>query len=43
MNPDIFLFVDSLPRTSTNKVDYQGLTRRFLEHTRTTSVGAGLG
>jgi amino acid adenylation domain-containing protein len=29
MNPDIFVFVDSLPRTSTNKVDYQALIRRF--------------
>lgn len=29
MNPDIFVFVDSLPRTSTNKVDYQTLIRRF--------------
>jgi acyl-coenzyme A synthetase/AMP-(fatty) acid ligase len=25
MSPDTFLFVDALPRTSTNKVDYQGL------------------
>jgi acyl-coenzyme A synthetase/AMP-(fatty) acid ligase len=25
MNPDVFSFVDRLPRTSTNKVDYQGL------------------
>ena len=29
MNPDIFLFVDALPRTSTNKVDFQALTRAF--------------
>jgi amino acid adenylation domain-containing protein len=27
MNPDAFIFVDALPRTSTNKVDYQSLTR----------------
>ena len=27
MNPDVFVFVDSLPRTSTNKVDYQSLIR----------------
>jgi amino acid adenylation domain-containing protein len=27
MNPDVFVFVDSLPRTSTNKVDYQSLVR----------------
>ncbi len=29
MNPDIFVFVEDLPRTSTNKVDYQSLIRRF--------------
>lgn len=27
MSPDAFLFLDALPRTSTNKVDYQELTR----------------
>lgn len=27
MSPDVFTFVDALPRTSTNKVDYQGLNR----------------
>jgi acyl-coenzyme A synthetase/AMP-(fatty) acid ligase len=27
MNPDSFVFIDSLPRTSTNKVDYQALMR----------------
>jgi acyl-coenzyme A synthetase/AMP-(fatty) acid ligase len=27
MSPDVFQFLDALPRTSTNKVDYQGLTR----------------
>jgi acyl-coenzyme A synthetase/AMP-(fatty) acid ligase len=27
MNPDVFLFVEALPRTSTNKVDYQTLQR----------------
>jgi len=27
MNPDAFVFLDALPRTSTNKVDYQGLSR----------------
>ncbi len=31
MNPDLFVFLDSLPRTSTNKVDYQALTRKFQE------------
>jgi non-ribosomal peptide synthetase component E (peptide arylation enzyme) len=29
MNPDQFVFMESLPRTSTNKVDYQALTRKF--------------
>lgn len=29
MNPDVFLFTGDLPRTSTNKVDYQELIRRF--------------
>ena len=27
MNPDVFVFLDALPRTSTDKVDYQGLLR----------------
>jgi amino acid adenylation domain-containing protein len=27
MSPDAFVFLDALPRTSTNKVDYQGLQR----------------
>ena len=31
MNPDIFRFVDALPRTSTNKVDYQALLRATQE------------
>jgi acyl-coenzyme A synthetase/AMP-(fatty) acid ligase len=29
MNPDFFVFVDALPRTSTAKTDYQMLIRRF--------------
>jgi non-ribosomal peptide synthetase component E (peptide arylation enzyme) len=29
MNPDIFVFLDSLPRTSTDKVDYQALIRQL--------------
>lgn len=29
MSPDVFRFVEALPRTSTNKVDYQSLTRGF--------------
>ena len=31
MNPDSFTFVDSLPRTATNKVDYQSLVRALNE------------
>jgi acyl-CoA synthetase (AMP-forming)/AMP-acid ligase II len=27
MNPDVFVFVDALPRTSTDKVDYQSLSK----------------
>ncbi len=27
MSPDAFLFLEALPRTSTNKIDYQGLLR----------------
>ena len=27
MSPDVFVFVEALPRTSTNKIDYQGLTQ----------------
>jgi acyl-CoA synthetase (AMP-forming)/AMP-acid ligase II len=27
MSPDVFQFLDALPRTSTDKVDYQSLTR----------------
>lgn len=29
MSPDVFRFVDALPRTSTSKVDYQSLQRDF--------------
>jgi acyl-coenzyme A synthetase/AMP-(fatty) acid ligase len=29
MSPDVFVFVDVLPRTSTNKVDYQALLSSF--------------
>jgi amino acid adenylation domain-containing protein len=29
MNPDLFVFTDSLPRTSTNKVDYRALMGKF--------------
>jgi amino acid adenylation domain-containing protein len=29
MNPDIFVFANALPRTSTNKVDYQALIRQL--------------
>ena len=31
MNPDSFVFMDSLPRTSTNKVDYQSLTYQLTD------------
>jgi amino acid adenylation domain-containing protein len=31
MSPDVFRFIDALPRTSTNKVDYQTLQRGFAE------------
>ena len=37
MNPDVFIFVDALPRTSTNKADYQTMTRQFRE-----AIGARL-
>ena len=30
MSPDAFTFHDALPRTSTDKVDYQALTRLSL-------------
>jgi amino acid adenylation domain-containing protein len=29
MNPDFFIFIDALPRTSTDKTDYQGLIKKF--------------
>lgn len=35
MNPDSFVFMDSLPRTSTNKVDYQMLLRKLLGDAKT--------
>jgi acyl-coenzyme A synthetase/AMP-(fatty) acid ligase len=28
MNPDVFYFIDALPRTRSNKVDYQALIKR---------------
>jgi acyl-coenzyme A synthetase/AMP-(fatty) acid ligase len=31
MNPDLFVFMDRLPMTSTNKVDYQELSRALQE------------
>jgi len=31
MSPDVFAFADTLPRTSTDKMDYQALERRFRE------------
>ena len=38
MNPDQFIFVNSLPRTSTNKVDYQALGRQFEQEAALTTV-----
>jgi acyl-coenzyme A synthetase/AMP-(fatty) acid ligase len=29
MSPDVFIFLEAVPRTSTNKVDYQTLKRRL--------------
>ena len=31
MSPDLFTFVSALPRTSTNKVDYQALIQQLRE------------
>lgn len=31
MIPDVFIFLDRLPRTSTNKIDYHSLRRNFHE------------
>jgi len=31
MNPDRFVFHDAMPRTSSNKIDYQSLVRQFEE------------
>jgi len=39
MNPDVFVFLEALPRTSTNKVDYQGLVR--LQQPRSAVEAAG--
>jgi amino acid adenylation domain-containing protein len=30
MSPDVFVFLEALPRTSTDKVDYQGVARAYL-------------
>jgi amino acid adenylation domain-containing protein len=38
MNPDFFIFVDGLPRTSTAKTDYQELIRRFEVETATSGA-----
>lgn len=40
MNPDLFIFTDALPRTSTNKVDYQGLVRRYQQDGKPALVGS---
>jgi hypothetical protein len=34
MAPDVFTFHDALPRTSTDKTDYQALTRLSREGSR---------
>ena len=44
MNPDVFVFLDDLPRTSTNKVDYQALLTLFtsgppLQHAQVAVAG----
>lgn len=39
MSPDAFVFLDRLPRTSTNKVDYQALTRRASGPTASQATG----
>jgi amino acid adenylation domain-containing protein len=39
MSPDVFVFLESLPRTSTEKTDYQSLKRQF----KTKSEGSGAG
>ena len=41
MNPDIFVFVENLPRTSTNKVDYQALIRKFQSAEQSVSKAPG--
>jgi amino acid adenylation domain-containing protein len=40
MNPDVFIFADELPRTPTNKVDYQELIGRFQSTAQSSIVAA---
>ena len=40
MNPDLFVFTEALPRTSTNKVDYQGLVRKYQQDGKPVLVGS---
>jgi amino acid adenylation domain-containing protein len=39
MSPDIFVFIDALPRTRSNKVDYQTLIQRFQAEESTRDSG----
>jgi acyl-coenzyme A synthetase/AMP-(fatty) acid ligase len=40
MNPDFFIFVDSLPRASTNKTNYQALIQKFQSAERESAPGS---
>ncbi len=40
MNPDLFVFTEALPRTSTNKVDYQGLASKYQQDGKSSLVGS---
>jgi len=42
MNPDDFLFLDHVPLTSTNKVDYGALVRNFASGARPADAAAGM-
>jgi amino acid adenylation domain-containing protein len=39
MNPDVFIFLESLPRTSTNKTNYQALIQEFQAREQETASG----
>lgn len=40
MNPDVFIFLESLPRTSTNKTNYQALIKEFQAREQESASGA---